>query len=42
MNKQKSISLPEEWIEFIQENNINLSGFVQDKLQEEYDLPEPE
>lgn len=31
---RKTISLPEELAEFVDENHINLSRFVQDKLRE--------
>lgn len=32
--KRKTISLPDELAEFVDENHINLSRFVQDKLEE--------
>ncbi|MFB6204076.1 MAG: hypothetical protein ABEJ75_00350 [Candidatus Nanohaloarchaea archaeon] len=32
--KRKTISLPDELAEFVDENHINLSRFVQDKLRE--------
>lgn len=32
--KRKTISLPDELTEFVDENHINLSRFVQDKLEE--------
>lgn len=34
MTETKHISLPEDLIEFIDEENIALSGFVQDKLRQ--------
>lgn len=32
--KRKTISLPDDLAEFVNENHINLSRFVQDKLRE--------
>jgi len=32
--KRKTISLPDDLAEFVDENHINLSRFVQDKLRE--------
>lgn len=32
--KRKTISLPDELADFVDENHINLSRFVQDKLRE--------
>lgn len=32
--KRKTISLPDELADFVDENHINLSRFVQDKLEE--------
>lgn len=32
--ERKTISLPDELAEFVDENHINLSRFVQDKLEE--------
>lgn len=32
--KRKTISLPDDLAEFVDENHINLSRFVQDKLKE--------
>jgi len=32
--ERKTISLPDELAEFVEENHINLSRFVQDKLEE--------
>lgn len=32
--KRKTISLPEDLADFVDENHINLSRFVQDKLRE--------
>jgi Arc/MetJ-type ribon-helix-helix transcriptional regulator len=32
--ERKTISLPDDLAEFVDENHINLSRFVQDKLQE--------
>ncbi len=42
--KRKTISLPDELAEFVDENHINLSRFVQDKLEElaENRMPEDE
>lgn len=34
MMPRKTISLPEDLAEFVDENHINLSRFVQDKLRE--------
>lgn len=34
MMPRKTISLPEDLAEFVEENHINLSRFVQDKLRE--------
>ena len=39
--KRKTISLPDDLAEFVDENHINLSRFVQDKLRELADS-EPE
>lgn len=41
--QRKTISLPDELAEFVDENHINLSRFVQDKLEnlaEDYDSDE--
>jgi len=32
--KRKTISLPDDLVDFVDENHINLSRFVQDKLRE--------
>lgn len=40
MTKQKSISLPDELAEKVDEENLNLSRFVQEKLREEYEIEE--
>lgn len=40
--ERKTISLPDELAEFVDENHINLSRFVQDKLRELAEGPEEE
>lgn len=37
MTIRKNISLPDKQAEYVEENNINLSRFVQDRLKEDMD-----